>query len=268
MQSLSQKIKKAFWAIFLSIVVLLIISPPSWAVMVEDVPLPKPTSQNWVMDLADILSSDTEYRINLMLSKLRAKNGSKIAVVTLPDTAPVAKPQEFAKALFKRWAISNQGRDNDVLLMISQGDRRVEIRTSKSTQAIIPDSRVREIIEQIIVPRFKQGDFKGGTLAGTQELVQTLLELKQASLPELKSTPLLGICLFFFVMLFVGVFFGLMFAYSSHSNSPQSYRGQRSISVSTSYTSSSYWDGGYSGSDSGGSDSGSGDCGGGGGGDW
>jgi uncharacterized membrane protein YgcG len=263
MQSLSQKIKKAFWTIFLSIVFLLSISPPSLAVTVENVPLPQPTSQDFVIDLANILNSETKYRINLMVSKLRAKNGSQIAVVTVPETSSVETPLEFAKALFKRWTISNQGLNKKVLFLISPGDRRVEIRTSKSAQAILPDSRVREIIGQKIVPLFKQGDLKGGTLAGTEEIVNTLLDLKQVSLPDQKMTPLLVIALFFFVVSFVA-FFGWVLTNWSYSRSPQSYRGRSSSSSSSDsgFYSSSY-DSGYSGGDSGG-----GDCGGGDGGDW
>ncbi len=55
-------------------------------------------------------------------------------------------------------------------------------------EAILPDAKVGNIIETQITPRFKQGDFKGGTLAGTKALV-IAIENPQSSSVSQEPTP-------------------------------------------------------------------------------
>ncbi|MFE1745093.1 TPM domain-containing protein [Coleofasciculus sp. H7-2] len=150
----------------------------SKALTVQEVPNSRQVNGGWVTDMADMLSPATEAQLNQIISDLEAKNSSEIAVVTVPATAPSATPKQFATALFNYWGIGKKGQDNGVLLLISQRDRRVEIETGYSIDSILPDARVGNIIQQEIAPRFKQGDFNGGTLAGTQALVVELRAYK------------------------------------------------------------------------------------------
>ncbi len=158
------------------------------AVDVKDVPNPRQTNNTWVTDMAEILDEPTEAQLNAVISQLERSNGTEIAVVTVPETAPSASPKEFTTALFKYWGIGKKGQDNGVLFLISKDDRRVEIETGYGVEAILPDAKVGNIISTQITPRFKQGDFKGGTLAGTKALV-VALEAPQGSSVNQESTP-------------------------------------------------------------------------------
>ena len=158
------------------------------AVDVKDVPNPRQINNTWVTDMAGILDEPTEAQLNSVISQLERSNGTEIAVVTVPETAPSASPKEFATTLFKYWGIGKKGQDNGVLLLISKGDRRVEIETGYGVEAILPDAKVGNIISTQITPRFKQGDFKGGTLAGTKALV-VALEAPQGSSVNQQATP-------------------------------------------------------------------------------
>ena len=156
------------------------------ALDVKDVPNPQQMNGTWVTDMAEILDEPTEAQLNSVISQLERQNGTEVAVVTVPETAPSASPKEFTTALFKYWGIGKKGQDNGVLLLISKGDRRVEVETGYGVEAILPDAKVGNIINTKITPRFKQGDFKGGTLAGTQALV-VALEAPQGSVALLKE---------------------------------------------------------------------------------
>ncbi|MBE9183331.1 TPM domain-containing protein [Microcoleus sp. LEGE 07076] len=146
----------------------------SQAITVQEVPNPRQVNNTWVTDKANILSDSTETQLNQMIAELEAKNGSEIAVVTVPDTKPSATPKAFATELFNFWGIGKKNTNNGVLLLISSGERRVQIETGSGIQSILPDARVVSIIQTEITPRFKQQDFDGGTLAGTKALVNVL----------------------------------------------------------------------------------------------
>ncbi|WP_414548767.1 TPM domain-containing protein [Anabaena sp. CCY 0017] len=153
----------------------IVLSPlSSLALKVEEVPNPRQVSGGWVTDMADILSDETEAQINQLISDLEAKNGTEMAVVTVPTTSPAPSPKNFATELFNHWGIGKEGQDNGVLFLISVGDRRVEIETGYGIEAILPDAKVGNIINSQIIPEFKKGDFAGGTLAGTKALVLVL----------------------------------------------------------------------------------------------
>lgn len=187
MQSVAPIVKQTCCAGFLSLSVLSFPSP-SLAVTVEEVPNPRQVNGGWVTDMANVLSPSTETQLNRLITELEAKNGSEIAVVTVPETAPAKTPKEFTTALFKHWKIGKADRDNGVLFLISKGDRRVEIETGYGVEKILPDARVGNIIQQEVTPRLKQGDYNGGTLAGTKALV-TALEGKAHNSNALTPTP-------------------------------------------------------------------------------
>lgn len=141
------------------------------ALTVQEVPNPRQANGGWVTDMADILSPTTEAQLNQIVSELEAKNGAELAIVTVPQTTPSSTPKEFATELFNTWKIGKQGQDNGLLLLISKGDCRIEIETGYGLEGVLPDAKVGQILDRDIKPKFKQGDFDSGTLAGTQAIV-------------------------------------------------------------------------------------------------
>ncbi|MGF1479043.1 MAG: TPM domain-containing protein [Cyanophyceae cyanobacterium] len=185
---------------------------PSLAVTVESVPNPRQEDDTWVTDMAAVLSDTTEVKLNQLITDLEAQNGSEIAVVTVPDTAPADSPKEFAADLFNYWGIGKADADNGILFLISTGERRIEIETGYGIEAILPDTQVDHIITEKIVPRLKQGDYDGGTLAGTQALITALQNPHQQTTDSVgQSGNFFGSVPFFGLLLILAVVIGLLF---------------------------------------------------------
>ena len=161
--------KRAFWAVCLCLT-LILFPLPSYALTVQDVPNPRQDNGGWVTDMAQILSPDTEAKLNQIISELESQTGDEIAVVTVPETSPASSPKAFTTKLFNYWDIGKKG----VLFLVSKSDRRVEIATGYAIEAILPTVQVSNIIQKEIIPQFKQGNFEGGILAGTKSLISKL----------------------------------------------------------------------------------------------
>lgn len=146
----------------------------SHSLNLQDVPNPQQEHGGWVTDMADVISEKGEAELNQMISGLQSTNGTEIAVVTVPETAPAASPKEFATELFNAWGIGKQGENNGVLFLTSVGDRRVEIETGYGIERVLPNARVSKIIKGDVIPRFKEGNLEAGILAGTKTLVGAL----------------------------------------------------------------------------------------------
>ncbi|PZD71452.1 hypothetical protein C1752_06369 [Acaryochloris thomasi RCC1774] len=147
---------------------------PAIAVSIEQVPNPRQNNGGWVTDMADVLSAPTELKLNQMISELEAENSSEIAVVTVPETSPSKSPKTFATELFNTWGIGKKGKDNGVLFLVSKGDRRVEIETGYGIEPILPNTEVKQLIDDQIIPSLKQDHFDQGVLSGTSVLVTAL----------------------------------------------------------------------------------------------
>lgn len=161
---------RAFWVVCLCLTVILF-PLPSYALRIQDVPNPQQDNSGWVTDLAQLLSPDTEAKLNQIISELEHQTGNEIAVVTVPETTPAPSPKAFTTKLFNYWGI---GKNNGVLFLVSKGDRRIEIQTSYGIESVLPNAQVSDIIKKEIIPQFKQGNVEGGILAGTKSLVSQL----------------------------------------------------------------------------------------------
>ena len=272
MLSINRFLKKVFCPIFLSLS-LFLVAQPSLALTVRDIPNPRELNGSWVADTADLLTADTEAKLNKIISALEQKNSSEIAVVTVPETSPSPTPKDFTTELFNYWHIGKYGNNNGILFLISKGDRRVEIETGYGLTEILPDAKVGKIIQQKIVPEFKQSHFDEGTIAGTQALITSLQEYRQ---PNSLAKPL-EIIVVAMVLILAGL--GLLMMVSpllfpkSKSNvtvddESRTYGVSSNFSDNSGSGSSDGFGGGSSGGDGGGGSFGGGDCGGGDGGGW
>ncbi|MEN9226405.1 MAG: TPM domain-containing protein [Thermostichus sp. DRC_bins_24] len=163
---------KAWAAVLLGVVLLL--PQPVLAITVEQVPNPRQSYGGWVSDTADILSSSTERELDRLITQLEQRTGAEMAVVTVPNTQGYATPKAFTTQLFNHWGIGKAAQNNGVLFLISVGDRRVEIETGTGLATTLPDAQVQQIIDRQILPKFRSGDFDGGTLAGVRQLISVL----------------------------------------------------------------------------------------------
>ncbi|NJR64188.1 MAG: TPM domain-containing protein [Leptolyngbyaceae cyanobacterium CRU_2_3] len=170
--------------------------PIAVAITVQDIPNPRQTSGGWVSDMAALLSPDAEAQINQIATDLEAETQAELAIVTVPTTDPAVSPKAFATELFNTWGIGKADQDNGLLILVSREERRVEIETGRGTANILPDAQVAELIETVIVPRFRQEDYAGGIIQVTQQLADEIRNnadrLQQFVIPTV-IWPLLGV---------------------------------------------------------------------------
>jgi uncharacterized protein len=148
---------------------------------------PKAAWNAWVSDMAAVIDEDTERRLNAVIDQLEQKTTAEIAVVTIRRTDG-RTPKEFATALFQHWGIGKQDKDNGVLVLLVLEARRIEVETGYGVEGVLPDGKVGAILDTLILPRFKQGDFGGGLLAGVEAMGKVLAAAAE-TMPPVRSRP-------------------------------------------------------------------------------
>lgn len=144
--------------------------------------LSKPSS--YVTDEVNVISVDAKTYLEALISEVEKKTSAEIAVVVIRsldgDTI-----ENYAVNLFEQWGIGKKGKDNGVLLLIAMNDRRLRIEVGYGLEGAITDGRAGEIIRNVITPRFKNGGFSEGIVAGVISLTSDIAKYYNINLDEL-----------------------------------------------------------------------------------
>jgi uncharacterized protein len=126
-----------------------------------------------VVDTADILSPETEARLAEQLAAAEDSTGAQVAVLTVPALQSESI-EELAVRVFNTWGLGDAARDDGVLLLIARDDRELRIEVGYGLEGQITDSRAGRVIRDVIVPRFRDGDFDGGVSDGVSAITGLL----------------------------------------------------------------------------------------------
>lgn len=132
-----------------------------------------PRPQGYVSDRAGVVDAGTVAEIEGLISELRAKTGAEIAVVVVRTTAPLST-FDYAMKIAEAWRPGHRGRDNGVVFLVAIDDRELYILTGYGVEGVLPDGRVGEIRDRVILPAFRRGDYAEGIRAGTWELARAI----------------------------------------------------------------------------------------------
>lgn len=132
-----------------------------------------------------VLSDHAVVQLNNMLRSLWSRTSAEIAIVAVADTDRPDDIDGFATDLFEEWGIGKEDKDNGLLILIARDSRRAVIRTGQGMEGVIPDVIAGRILRDKMFPRFKEGDYDGGTMAATMEIAKIVNDPQYAD--ELKS---------------------------------------------------------------------------------
>ena len=93
-----------------------------------------------------------------------------MAVVTVDSTEPLSI-EEYAVNLYQRFGIGQKGKDNGVLLLVAYKDHHMHIEVGYGLEGAVTDAQSSAIINTIMRPEFKAGNFSGGIEKGTAAIV-------------------------------------------------------------------------------------------------
>ncbi len=119
-----------------------------------------------------ILTDAATRQIDNILREVRHRTTAEGVVVVVDDID--TSPDDFATELFEQWVPGKGDRDNGFLLLVSTAQRKATIRTGYGVEGVLPDVLCGRIIRNIMAPRFREGDYSGGTVAGVAAISQVL----------------------------------------------------------------------------------------------
>jgi uncharacterized protein len=143
-----------------------------WAfAALADVAVPPLTGR--VVDQTATLSSGDIAALTQTLKDLETRKGSQIAVLIVPTTEPETIEQ-YSIRVADAWKIGRKKIDDGALMVIAKNDRHLRIEVGYGLEGALTDVTTKRIIDEVITPKFKAGDFAGGVTAGVNRIIRVI----------------------------------------------------------------------------------------------
>jgi len=126
-----------------------------------------------VVDQTGTLSAENRAALERMLEQLEQRKGAQIAVVMVKTTAgePI---EQYALRVGEQWKLGRRKVDDGAVLVVAKDDRALRIEVGYGLEGALNDATAKRIVSDIIVPRFKEGDFFGGISAGVDRMIRVI----------------------------------------------------------------------------------------------
>jgi uncharacterized protein len=123
-----------------------------------------------VVDQTGTLSSGDIDSLTQSLKALELRKGSQVAVLIVPTTQPETIEQ-YSIRVAEAWKIGRRKIDDGALLVVAKNDHKLRIEVGYGLEGSLTDVTSRRIIDEVITPRFRSGDFAGGISAGVARII-------------------------------------------------------------------------------------------------
>jgi len=153
-----------------------------------------PGPREFILDRAGLITAADQQKIKQIADKLLTDKAAPIIVVTIESMSKYGgaglRIETFARLLFDQWQIgpAKVGKtpwNYGILLLVSKEDHKARIELGAGWRRD-KDVQAQQIMDEQIIPRFKQGDFSGGIVAGVESLDKMARDLK---LPRASTPP-------------------------------------------------------------------------------
>ena len=131
-----------------------------------------PDPVNWVNDWENVLTSAQEDTLNKLINDYEIATTREIAVVSTADYGNYLNINEFATELANYWGVGKAETNNGVLIVYSNQQRETRITTGLGAEKELSDVQCKSIIENQMIPYFKEDDSYGGLKAGLTTIIE------------------------------------------------------------------------------------------------
>ncbi len=165
----------------------------------------------YVNDYAGMLSSNEKEALEKKLDLFEKETTHEIAVVTIKSLEGDSI-ENFAVNLFSDWGIGKKDKDNGVLFLIAEKERKTRIEVGYGLEGALTDAQSYWILKRVVEPAFQKGEFYRGIDEATNKIMEAV---QGEEIPSLKEEPpnwlkyIFGS--FFTVLIFGGWFLSLIF---------------------------------------------------------
>jgi len=130
-----------------------------------------PPPRDYVNDAAGVLRPELAAELNRQLRRFEEETSNQIVVAIYPRMESDSSIEDYTVRVAQAWRVGQKKQDNGAVLFVFIQDRSLYIQVGYGLEGALPDILCKQIIENEIVPRFRQGDYSGGIAAGVHAMM-------------------------------------------------------------------------------------------------
>jgi uncharacterized protein len=154
------------WRVFLPLFGVLLLAP---ALRASEVIPPVPP--NHFNDYAGLVPASTAQALNAELAQFERDTSNQIVVAIYPRMQSNSSVEDYTVRVAQAWGVGQQGKKNGAVLFIFSQDHKLYVQVGYGLEGVLPDALCKQIIENEITPRFRNGNLTGGVQAGVHALL-------------------------------------------------------------------------------------------------
>lgn len=130
-----------------------------------------PAPAAYFNDYAGIVAPAAARQLDAELKQFERDTSNQIIVAIYPKLKSDSSVEDYTVRVFQSWGVGQKDRKNGAVLFLFQESHDIRIVTGYGLEGALPDALCKRIIEDEIIPRFRQGDFTGGLQAGVHAML-------------------------------------------------------------------------------------------------
>jgi len=133
---------------------------------------PKPAG--YFNDYAGVVPASTARELNEKLAQFERETSNQIVVAVYRTMQSDSSIEDYTQRVAQTWGVGQKERKNGAVLFVFIGDRKMFIQTGYGLEGALPDATCFDIVNNVIRPKFRAGDFAGGLAAGIDAMMQAV----------------------------------------------------------------------------------------------
>ncbi len=129
-----------------------------------------PKLQGYVNDYAGMISPPVRAELESELKSFEASDSTQIVVLTIPSLEGDVI-EDFGIKVGEAWKIGQKGKDNGAIFIVAKQERKMRIEVGRGLEGRLTDLMAGRIVDLVVKPRFKRGDYDGGFRAGVSAII-------------------------------------------------------------------------------------------------
>jgi len=117
-----------------------------------------------------MISPSAKAELENELRTFEQTDSTQIVILTIPSLEG-EEIEDFGIKVGDTWKIGQAGKDNGIIFIAAKQDRKMRIEVGRGLEGRLTDLMAGRIIDLVIKPRFKRGNFDGGFIAGVSSLI-------------------------------------------------------------------------------------------------
>jgi uncharacterized protein len=133
--------------------------------------IPPSPSPHYIVDQSHVLSLATVQSVDAQLQQFERDTSNQIVIGIYTKMLSDDDIAAYAVRVYQAWHIGQKGKDNGALVLVFTKDHKADIATGYGLEGTLPDATCKQIIDEVMAPRFKAGNYDDGVQGAVMAMI-------------------------------------------------------------------------------------------------